>query len=151
MKITKEQLAGKLNGCEIGSEITSAEEKLAKDSGLLVIFGASDDLCEFRGVINDEVGAWNGTTIYISHELRILESVDRDDEDVLKKHHLLDEARRRYRDAPIRIEALWAKEEGYSWTFTANVPVATFEVMEGDEHYCRGIVIDTAGLVEVSA
>lgn len=63
MKMTKEQLAARLNGRQYGDEITRAEEQLAKENGLVVIFGASDDLCEMRGAINDEFDCYDGGEI----------------------------------------------------------------------------------------
>lgn len=63
MKMTKEQLAARLNGRQYGNEITREEEQLAKGNGLIVIFGASDDLCEMRGAIDDEVGCYDGGEI----------------------------------------------------------------------------------------
>lgn len=62
-KVTKEQLAERLNGRQYGSEITREEEKLAKESGLVVIFGASDDLCEMCGAIYDEFDCYDGGDI----------------------------------------------------------------------------------------
>ncbi len=50
---TKEQLASRLTGREYGDEITEEEEAEAKASGLFVIFGASDDLCEIRLAVID--------------------------------------------------------------------------------------------------
>lgn len=41
--------AEKLDGRKYGNELTRDEEKKLKDLGLVVVFGASDDLCEFRG------------------------------------------------------------------------------------------------------
>lgn len=61
--MTKEQLASMLNGRQYGEEITREEEKLAKESGLVVIFGASDDLCEMRGAIYDEFDCYDGGDI----------------------------------------------------------------------------------------
>ena len=52
--MTKEQLAAKLNGREYGREITHEEADEARQSGLLVLFGASDDLVELRGKIDAE-------------------------------------------------------------------------------------------------
>jgi hypothetical protein len=37
------------------SEINKAEERQAKDAGLVVVFGYSDDGVELRGAIHDEV------------------------------------------------------------------------------------------------
>ena len=42
--MTAKELAELLNGREYGNEITSDEEKLAKESGLVVVFGYSDDM-----------------------------------------------------------------------------------------------------------
>jgi len=44
------------------------------------------------------------------------------------------------------VDALWAKEDGYSWTYRTDIPHATFEIVEDGEPYCRGIVIDVADL-----
>jgi len=63
--MTKEQWAEKLTGREIGEELTTDEEKQAKRDGILIVFGASDDLCEFRGVIHDEADCYDGGTIPI--------------------------------------------------------------------------------------
>ena len=41
--------AEKLNGREIGDEVTSAEAKQMVSEGVIVAFGASDDLLEFVG------------------------------------------------------------------------------------------------------
>jgi hypothetical protein len=37
----------------------------AKDNGLVIVFGASDDLVELRGAIHDEVGACDGVVFYV--------------------------------------------------------------------------------------
>ena len=60
--ITKEQLAAMLNGREYGQELTNDEGKLAKQSGLVVIFGASDDLMQIVGAECAEVGCYKGGT-----------------------------------------------------------------------------------------
>jgi hypothetical protein len=39
------------------------------------------------------------------------------------------------------IEALWCKENGYSWTYKTAIPHAAFDIMEDKLKYCRGIVI----------
>ena len=61
--MTKEQFAEMLNGSEYRNEISRDQAKIAKDHNLLVCFGASDDLLEMRGIINDELGAWDGWKI----------------------------------------------------------------------------------------
>jgi hypothetical protein len=39
---------------------------------------------------------------------------------------------------------LWAEEGDYSWTYATEIPHATFEVIEDDGPYCRGIVFALA-------
>ena len=62
-KITAKELADRLDGRQYLHEISKAEEQIAKDSDLLVVFGFSDDCCELRGVIDDEIGCYNGGAI----------------------------------------------------------------------------------------
>lgn len=138
--MTKEQLAELLDGREYGSEIVSSEEKAAKAAGLLVVFGASDDLCELRGVIKDEVGAYDGTTVLIGRDGKLLPELEDDDEEILKKHGVFEHVLELRRSA-IRIEAIW-DSEGYSWVYETKTPHATFEILEDGDKYCRGIVID---------
>jgi hypothetical protein len=140
--VTKEELAAKLTGREYTQEITEAEGVEAKKSGLIVIFGGSDDLVELRGAIYDEVDAYDGGTVLIAPNGTLLPGeIDRDDETVLRAHNVFETVQAR-RDLALKIEALWCKEPGYSWTYKTAAPHATFEVMEDGEHYCRGVVID---------
>jgi hypothetical protein len=138
--MTKETLAARLTGREYTNEITEAEEKLAKSAGLVVIFGASDNLCELRGAIDDEVGVYAGGVLLFTAD-GLLPELDRDDMEVLEKHGAAG-AVKALRHAAIKIDATWGGEPGYSWTYKTDTPHATFEVMEDGEHYCRGIVID---------
>lgn len=137
--MTKEEFAAKLNGRQYMSEITDAESKEAKDSGLLVVFGYSDDNVELRGVIDDEIGAYDGTRLRIL-DGRIVPEIDRDDAETLRKYGVLEGLKKAYEDAP-EIEALWCESSEYSWTFKTELPHATFDVMEDDGKFCRGIVI----------
>lgn len=140
--MTKEQLATLLNRRSIGYEISDAEEKQAKRDGLLVIFGASDDLVEFRGVINDEAGAYEGAEILISADGKILEPIDREDSEVLRKHGALESVLEK-REAAMHITAIWDGPGAVAtWTFETAVPHATFDVIEDEDTFCRGIVIE---------
>lgn len=134
------ELAAKLSGREYNCEITDAEAKQAKDAGLVVVFGASDDLIEFRGAIRDEGDCYNGGTGLIDTK-GVLPSWDEASES--------EEAAQEYfeRKAKARtITALWAKEPGYYWTYKTDIPHETFEIVEDGEPYCRGIVFALADL-----
>jgi hypothetical protein len=138
--MTKESLAALLNGREYLNEITAAEEAEAKANGLLVIFGASDDLTELRGALHDEAGAYNGATHRIDAKGVIPDwnSLDHDDEDECADYF-------KRKGGGFEVEAKWS-EGDYSWVIETSVPHAPFDIVEGDEKYCRGIVIDLADL-----
>ncbi len=138
--MTPSDLASILNGREYRIEISDSEEALAKAAGLVVVFGASDDLMEFRGAIDDELSAYDGTTARVSPTGLIpsWESVDKEDEDAAEAYFKAKLGGYR------KIEALWDPGEDYSWKFSTDIPHATFEIVEDGEPYCRGIVFKLA-------
>ena len=147
--ITKEQLAARLTGRQYGHEITREEEAEAKAAGLLVLFGYSDDNLELRGVVRDEVGAYgcddNGRT-YIVTPAGVVEEWDAHDE----KDQ--DDAREWFRRGLLpraNVHVLWGRPFGFTWEITPDVPHATFEILEGDEKFCRGAVIAVADFFAV--
>ncbi len=138
--MTKEALAEQLHCREIGNEITRDEAKRAKECGLLVVYGASDDLCEMAGAFRDEVGAPGSITI--SRNGHVVPALEDDDIEVLERHGVLAQAKVK-RLMGVNIEALWcAEKNGPAWTYKTEEPHATFDIMEDGEVYCRGIVID---------
>lgn len=139
--MTKEELAQRLDGREYREEMTGEEEKLAKESNLLVLFGASDDLVELRGAIYDEVGAYDGTMIYIGKHGKLLLPIDEDDTEILEKYDVFEKVREDRKNA-IQVEALWCSDDIYSWVLTTTHPHEAFDIVEDDTMYCRGIVID---------
>lgn len=147
--MNRDQFAALLNGREYRNEITRAEEARANALGLIVIYGASDDLTEFAGVLSDERGACNGAEFYIGADGKLhptwaefVESDDCTDEDKARAWF------RREDQGAVKVEALWCAEDGYSWTFKTEAPHSTFEIVEDGEPYCRGIVIALDDLVK---
>lgn len=135
--MTKEALAEKLNGREIGEEVLEGESDSWRTDGLLVIFGASDDLAELRGVIDDEVGCSNGGEMLV-HQGGVFDS-----------NHECECDHCGFKDKSarcVKVEAIWDGDEGYSWTYKTAVPHANFDIMEEGDKYCRGIVIDVKDL-----
>ena len=139
VKLSKELLAGLLTGREYGKEMVKEEEQQAKAAGLIVIFGASDDLMEFRGAITAEFNCYDGGMAHIDAKGLLPDRENVEDDVELKDLFARQPSAR-------SIEALWTVEDGYSWTYSTDVPHATFEIVEGGEPYCRGIVIDVADL-----
>ena len=141
--LTKEQMAALLEGRQYGEEITKEEEAQAKASGLVVIFGYSDDNIELRGAIHDEVGAWEGCDIYLyrDKDAGVLILDDPDNEDCEKCAARL----KILQPQCAEIKCQWGKGD-YAWPMECAIPFASFEIVEGTEKFCRGIVINTKDL-----
>jgi hypothetical protein len=139
--MTKEEFAAMITGREYGQELTPAEEAQAKAAGLLVVYGASDDLMEFSGAFRDEQGAWGGTTARVTPS-GLLPSWDSvcDDEDDAEQYF-------KRKPGAKEITATW-DSEGYSWVIGTALPHAPFEIMEDGEKYCRGLVLAMADLTQ---
>lgn len=131
--MTKEALAAMLTGRSYGSELSKAEETQAKADGLVVVFGASDDLMEFRGAIHDEVGCYDSGAAFLAGDGLLTNRCEADDDCPYFEKMV--------ESAPM-IEALWCSDEpsGPSWSYKTTIPHATFEIHDEEEFYCRGIV-----------
>ena len=126
------QLAEKLNGREYGSEITPLEAKEARESGLVVVFGSSDDQMEFEGAIYDEFGCYNGGTAYLNKAgLFYSECEDEGCPYAAREKELCK-----------KIEAIL--DDG--WSYKTEIPHSTFEIKEGNNVYCTGIVFSLHSL-----
>lgn len=135
MSITKEEMAARINLREYGEELNDSDKRDAKDSGLLVVYGASDDLVEFDGLFTDEVGAWNGAELKIDRKgvLRDWENVS-DDESEAEDYF----ARK---GSTKDLEAVWGADKA-AWTFKTDIPNAKFTINDEGSVFCIGIVID---------
>lgn len=133
---SKEDFAALLDGREYGSELSIEEELLAKESGLVVVFGASDDLIEFRGAIRGEADCYGGGIIRLTPNNFL-------------GNHLSPLAREE--DVVAELEALWCKREGCCWSYRTSIPHAEFRIREiGGDTYCIGIVFSAEDLRQTS-
>ena len=131
------ELAAQLTGREYPLRLSEELVSAAKAAGLVIVYGASDDLMEFDGAIYDEVGAPITVRINVAGIIPDFDQIlDRGDTDI--KEQLKDYFKRE--GGGKEITALWCAEPGYSWTYKTDIPHETFEVVEDDEPYCRGIV-----------
>lgn len=119
--LTHDDFAKKLNGREYGNEITKEEIKEAKENGLVVVYGASDDLMEFAGAIDEEVSCDTGGYFRVtSKKLKVKKG------DVTSKN---------------KIYADWDnRQKGASWCYDTEIHHSTFNIYEDGELYCIGIV-----------
>lgn len=144
--MTPDGLAMKLTGLEYPVKIPDDLVALAKANGLVIVFGASDDLMEFRGAIDDEVGAYEGAVVSIDR-VGLVPEFDQIDKDAGSATELLRDFFKREGGGKT-IRALWCPDDIYSWAYETTIPHATFEVVEDGEPYCRGIVFNLAALGE---
>lgn len=143
--MTKEELAASLNGLQYPAykNITPEQKAAAKAAGLVIVFGASDDLMEFEGAIYDEFGCYDGGTVLVDAK-GMLDRSQIDDDDDDDDEAIADYVTRKA--GAKQIEAVWHQAGDISWTYETAIPHATFEVHEGDEVYCRGIVFSLLDL-----
>jgi hypothetical protein len=136
------ELAEKLTGMESPVRIPKELVAEAKANGLVIVYGASDDLMEFEGAINDEVGVYDGGVAFIDSK-----GLTPDFNELCEEKNFdgLQDYFSRF-DERKEIEALWCKEGNYSFTFKTDIPHATWEVVEDGQPYCRGIVFSLASI-----
>lgn len=130
--MTKDDLAKMLNGREIGNEIDREIIDAMNGTNLVIVFGLSDDNMAFNGAIHDEVGCYNGGKAYIEKTGLLQNECDEDDCPYFKELKLKADT----------IEALWCAESNVAWTYKTDIPHSTFDIMEGEDIFCRGIVFD---------
>lgn len=142
--MTAKELAEMLSGREVGEEIVMGEERDIKDAGLVVVYGYSDDNVEFCGAIDEEVGAYEDTTIYLTKDGLLEEPACNDAENCTCPYF---EAAKKTAKT---ITAIWRDGKGPSRVFSTDIPHETFTVMEDGEPFCEGIVFSMTDL-EVTA
>lgn len=136
--MTKDELCTILTGREYTKEVNNRIIDRMNGTDLVVVFGGSDDLMEFRGAIHDEVGCSGGGKAHLNSNGLLINRCE--DDACPYFEHLKNRA--------ATIEALWCAESGLSWTYKTDIPHSTFEIMEDGEIYCRGIVFNLADAKE---
>lgn len=133
---TKE-LAAVLNGVEYGSEVSKELETKAAENGLVIVFGGSDDLCEFRGAIHDEAYCYDGGDIRFDE--KGIFNLEEDEVEVLEKYGFLEQLYSKTKS----FEAVFDDDESEAvWVYEVPFPHETFEVREDGDLYCIGFVFD---------
>lgn len=121
------EFAKSISGKEYGyPQFTKEEIETAKESGFVIVYGASDDLMEFEGAIQDEGGCFDGGKVYFNKS-EVCQ--DREEE----------------KSYPNWINAVWDRDEDengnmITWSYETEIPHETFMIYEVGEPYCRGIV-----------
>ena len=158
---TIEDLAKLLDGNEYRDELDNEYnidvEDICRKNKWVIVFGASDDLIEFRGFIDDEDGAWDGAL------MKLVKPGDfyMEDEDAetykksneykfvpISESELKDIQNNRYQNTCV-VEMLWdPKDSDASWQVNIkDVPFAKFNIMEDGELYCEAAIVDLSKLI----
>lgn len=139
-KMNIKEFAAKLNGCQYGEEDKDGAFELAKEHGFVIVFGASDDLMEFRGAIRDESGGYEGWVALIDKDgvLPDFEGLEADEAEAEKYFN-------RKRSSKT-IEALWCSDYEYAWKYETDIPHEKFNVLGDGDYYCEGIVFHVSEL-----
>lgn len=135
-----QEVAAALDGVQYRDEDSRYDRNELRDAGIVVAFGASDDLMEFRGAVYDEVGAYDGGSAKFTSD-GLVEAPECDCEAAEKLHAMQSEG-------AVEVRAIWCPDDGTgaSWKFETNAPHATFKVMEEDDLYCIGVVFSLGDL-----
>jgi len=115
--------------------------KEAARNRLVICYGASDDLLEFAGAIDDEVGCYEGCTALVDTAGLVLSEVVRDK---MSEDDLLEWlTRKKYAK---KIKAIWSPPNGSSWLIESDIVYENFDIMEDGELFGRGIVFSLDNL-----
>lgn len=125
-KMTKLELAKMLDNCQYRNELAGVDMDLVIKSNLVIVHGASDDLVEFRGAIDDELGGWGGATIFINRSGVVRNDCDSD-------------CCPYFQPSGRKIEAI-SGADGVMWTYQSDIEHIEFNVLDGTDLYCKGIV-----------
>lgn len=137
--MTRDETAEKLNGNEYGKEGSKELFVAMSTDSLVAVFGASDDLMEFRGAIRDEVGCYDGGTAYLTGDGLLQNDCEND-----RCPHF-----EKLKEAAATIDAKW-DVDGFSWRYETNIPHSKFIIKEDGENYCEGIVFALADVQTTS-
>ena len=134
-----ETLVELIGNLEYGDAIPYEAKDLAQQIGAAIIFGYSDDGIVVEGAVEDQAGAYGGTTCWVDKEgfLPLNSNLTLADEGA----NTLAECRsliQRF-DRSVKIEAI-EETDGYYWQYKTDWPHKTFEITEDGEPWCKGIV-----------
>ncbi len=138
MQYTKETLAALLDGREYRDEITKEEAKDAERSGLVVVFGYSDDNVEFRGAITDELGCYRPQTFYVHRRGLLLDP----------SHGECEHCVKRTAEVAKKCAAIEARHED-GWRFNTQLPIARFTINEDGQFFGEGFVFELSDAPEI--
>ena len=110
--------AKKLNNIEYPADEIWDMRKQFEEDGVVVVYGASDDLIEFEGAIQDEGDCYDDKVFYLNKE-GLTTSYSKNYVKVTHPH-----------DGTVQ------------FNYETNIPCEWFDVVEDGELYCKGFVFN---------
>lgn len=128
--MTLEACATQLNSMAYRDEIPDALQKAMEDAGMVVVMGYSDDLMVMHGIVTEEFPA----TPHV----------------ILSDRSIREEAEGEYdlRQVVGRITPVFGERPEADWVFETDISSEEFDVLEGDQVFCRGLVFDLGALTK---
>ena len=142
--MTAKEFAARIGGRKYGKELTEEERQLAKDNGLVVVYGASDDLMEIWGAVDEEADCFDGGTFHINRNGLIRWHDDGDGDFCENCPYFKAELA-----TAAEITAVWHDSGNPCWTYKTDIPHEEFAVYtdeEPDRLFCVGIVFSADSL-----
>ncbi len=141
--MTIKEIIVMINGTKHRSMAVEKIHKLAAENGIVIVFGASDDLMEFRGAIYDEECLIDGGEVFV----RPSGLVKQPECDCQHAADWFNNAKKDSR----KIEALWCRnidrsQSEISWQYKTEIPHETFVIMDDGRTYCRGIAFKVSDI-----
>jgi|TARA_B110000196_G_scaffold302154_1_gene296890 hypothetical protein len=130
---TVKSIASELDGVEYPLYSNHPIFEKAKEAGVVVVFGSSDDMVIVAGAVKDDDYVYQTGKRLLGTEGFIFGAGDIDTDEGLENYLT-------HKKAAKSILVKWASEDELSWTYETEVPHETFYIMEDGERYCRGIV-----------
>lgn len=145
--MTAKELANKLNGHEYRNEFPIKLIKEVKDSGLVIVYGYSDDLMEIEGAIEGEGDCYGGREFKIDAEGLIPSKDDMEDEEDDDALEIWVMRRKNSK----KIKAVWcAGKNKEGWSYETTIPHEKFKILETEHEVrdvqCIGIVFSIEDL-----
>lgn len=134
--MTPQGAANQINGNLYGKEVPKELAVAMKSAGLVAVYGASDDNMEFAGAIEDEIGAYEGGTAYLTPAGLLTNDCENHECPHFEK----------IKATAATVEATWDPGDGLSWRIDTKIPHAKFVTKEDGEPFCEGIVFALADI-----
>ena len=137
------ELAERLNGTEYPLQIPSILEHDIRDAGLVVVFGESDDIIQFRGAIHGEGLMSDVEDTFFLDPAGLLPRYEEVFDEEEAGMFFLRKAKAQ------AIQAIWnsgSSEDPACWRYLTDIPHASFDILENGEIYCRALVFSIHAL-----